>query len=83
MRMKHDPILRTRRRATNVTLPEDLIVDARALNVNISKACQVGLAAAVKDEADRRWKQDNAAWIEAHRRWVDKNPLPLERYRLF
>ena len=72
-----------KRRPTNVTLPEDLVAEARALNVNVSKACQVGLTTAVKDEADRRWKEENAVWIEEHRRWVENNALPLERYRLF
>ena len=83
MRMKHEVMAVAKRRPTNITLPEDLVAEARALNVNVSKACQVGLVAAVKDEGDRRWKQENAAWIEAHRRWVENNELPLERYRLF
>ncbi len=81
--MKRETVTSAKRRPTNVTLSIDLVAEARALNVNVSKACQVGLVAAVKDEADRRWKQDNAAWIEAHRRWVENNELPLERYRLF
>lgn len=83
MRMKHEVITAAKRRPTNVTLPEALVAEARSLNVNVSKACQVGLMAAVKDEADRRWKQENSTWIEAHRRWVENNELPLERYRLF
>ena len=83
MRMKHEPIERTRRRATNVTLPDDLVSQARVLNVNLSKACEQGLATAVHEEGQRRWKAENAAWITAHREWVEANELPLERYRLF
>ena len=81
MRMKHEVI--SRRRATNVTLPEDLVDRARAAKVNLSRACAAGLSAAVELAEEQRWKAENADWIEAHRRWVDANELPLERYRLF
>lgn len=80
--MKHEPI-GTKRRATNVTLPEALVAEARQLNVSVSRACEAGLAIAVKSAADQQWKIENAEWIEAHRRWVETNGLPLERYRLF
>jgi antitoxin CcdA len=73
----------TRRRATNVTLPDELVGRARELDVNLSKACEAGLAAAVKDAARSRWKADNTEWIQAHRQWVEENDLPLEKYRLF
>jgi antitoxin CcdA len=80
--MKHE-VVRGRRRATNVTLPEELVAQARALNVNLSKSCEAGLVTAVDEAAKRRWKSDNADWITAHRRWVEEKELPLERYRLF
>ena len=82
VRMEHQ-VIAARRRATNVTLPEQLVADARALQVSVSRACEAGLAAAVKDAGDKRWKAENAEWIEAHRKWVEANELPLERYRLF
>lgn len=81
--MKHEQVGPRRRRATNVSLPEDLVSEARELKVNVSRACEAGLVLAVKDEADRRWKIENADWIKAHHAWVEANELPLERYRLF
>lgn len=89
MRMKHEVISKRRatelgkKRPTNVTLPSELVQEARALNVNLSKACAAGLAAAVEQAEEARWKADNADWIAAHRRWVEANELPLEKYRLF
>ena len=89
MRMKHDLIepLRVggshKRRPTNVTLPPDLVRQARTLEVNVSQACAAGLAAAVAQAEEARWKIEHAEWIAAHRRWVDAHELPLERYRLF
>jgi antitoxin CcdA len=41
------------------------------------------LRAALKRELDRRWQEDNRDWAEAVNRWVEKNGLPLEKYRLF
>lgn len=81
--MKHDPIRSTKRRATNVSLPDGLVAEARALDINVSQACEAGLSVAVREEAGRRWKEENRAWIDAHRAWVEENGLPLERYRLF
>ena len=81
MRMKHEVI--TRRRATNVTLPDALVAEARRLDVNLSKASEAGVANAVRAAATARWKADNADWITSHRRWVEEHELPLERYRLF
>lgn len=81
MRMKHEVI--SRRRATNVTLPEQLVERARALDVNLSKACEEGLAQAVVAAEKAQWKRENASWIAAHRHWVEHNELPLDRYRLF
>ena len=78
--MKHEAI--SRRRATNITLPERLVEEARSLDVNLSKACEAGLADAVKLAGKERWKADNAGWITAHRQWVEQNDLPLDRYRL-
>lgn len=82
MRMKHE-VIASRRRPTNVTLPQEMVEGARELGVNISKACQAGLQAAVTAAQKERWKAENADWIKAHQRWVEQNQLPLEHLRLF
>jgi len=71
------------RRATNVSLPADLIQEARGLGVNISQACQGGLEAEVKKARAAAWVQENRAAIESSNAWVEKNGLPLAKYRLF
>lgn len=81
MRMKHDPVIK--RRATNLSLPEDLVAEARRLGVNLSKACEAGLARAVRHEKGRRWLEDNRSAIEGWNRWTEKNGLPLAKYRAF
>ncbi len=71
------------RRATNVTLPEALLQDARELGINLSQACERGLAAAVADMRRQRWLQENAAAIEAWNGHVAEHGLPLAAYRQF
>ena len=83
MRMKHEPIAVGKRRPTNVSLPADAVAEAKMRGINVSKACEAGLMAQLDTVRIEQWKRDNQAWIDAHRAWVEDNPLPLERYRLF
>ncbi|MGU3317253.1 type II toxin-antitoxin system CcdA family antitoxin [Sphingomonas sp. M6A6_1c] len=39
------------------------------------------LRAALKRELDRRWQEDNRKAAEGWNRWIEKNGLPLEKYR--
>jgi antitoxin CcdA len=71
------------RRATNVTLPEDLQREAKALKVNISQACENGLAQAVQDAKRRQWLAENREAMEAYNAYVEKNGLLLAAYRQF
>lgn len=41
------------------------------------------LAEAVRAEKTRRWQAENAAAIAAQHEWVEKNELPLAKYRMF
>ena len=83
MHMKHDPILRTKRRATNVTLPEDVLEQARQFGINVSKACEAGLRVAVHGEVERRWEEEHRERIDKFSAWLDRNGMPFEDLRLF
>lgn len=71
------------RKATNVSLPSDTVAMAKELGINVSKACEAGLAAEVKKEWERRWKEEHRDAIEANNAWVENHGLPLAKYRLF
>ncbi len=71
------------RKATNVSLRRDLLEEARALEVNVSRACGKGLAAEVAAERARRWREENAEAIAFWNDYVDRDGLPLARYRQF
>jgi antitoxin CcdA len=71
------------RRATNVTLPEALVAQAKDLKVNISQACEAGLAAQVKAAREKKWLEENREAIECYNKYVEENGLTLERFRTF
>ena len=71
------------RRATNVTLPEGLLRDARALGINLSQACEAGLSAAVAEARRDRWLEENRDAIEAWNAYVAERDVPLAAFRQF
>ena len=71
------------KKATNVSLNAELVDEARRLEINVSEACQSGLAAEVKKAREAAWKEDNRAAIESWNDYIRKNGLPLARYRQF
>lgn len=68
-----------KKKATNLSLDRELLKDAKALGVNISQAAEEG----VRDAARKAWLEENRASLEAWGEWVEKNGLPLEKYRMF
>jgi antitoxin CcdA len=81
--MKHDPITTGKRKAVNLSLDEGVVMAAREVGINLSRACETALRDAAKAERDRRWREENRDWAESVNRWVEENGLPLEKYRLF
>lgn len=80
--MKHERISGPRR-AANISLPAQLIQDARDLGVALSSACEAGLAAEVKKAREAKWIEENWDAIQSSNRWVEEHGLPLAKYRQF
>ena len=71
------------RRPTNVSLDTRLIAEARALGVNISRACERGLSEQVADARAALWLADNEAALASSNAHVEQHGLPLAGSRLF
>lgn len=71
------------RRATNVSLDAALLEEARTLDINISRACERGLAARIAELRAERWRSDNTEALVSSNRHVEENGVPLARYRGF
>lgn len=72
-----------RRKSTNVTLDPQLVADAKALGVNVSRACETGLAAELKAARKKQWVEENWNAIQSSNAYVEKYGLPLAKYRMF
>ena len=62
-----------RRRPVNLTLPEDLLSEAKTLNVNASREAEAGIRSAVKKAREQEWLKANRAGIDAHNKRVEKS----------
>jgi len=71
------------KKATNVSLSADLVEEAKRLGLNVSEACQTGLAAEVKKAREAAWKEENSAAIESWNEYIRKNGMPYDQYRQF
>lgn len=71
------------KRATNVSLPEDLLAEAKALRINISQAAESGVAQAITRARSELWLAENQEAIESSNAYVEKHGLPLAKYRMF
>lgn len=69
------------RKPTNVSLPADLVSEAKRLGINVSQACEAGLAGEVRKKLSEEWKRENKEAIESSNEYVRKHGLPLTRYR--
>lgn len=71
------------KRATNVSINERLLAEARALEVNISRAAEAGLVQAIAARRAELWAAENRAALESSNAYVERSGLPLADYRGF
>jgi antitoxin CcdA len=79
-------LIRGPRRATNLSLDEGLVEQARRANINLSQAAERGIAEELSEvrEADaQQWLAEHGDTLQEINDWVDKNGLPLDKHRLF
>jgi len=71
------------KKATNVSLSETVLAEAKALRINISQAAESGVVRAVAERRAELWVAENAKAFECWNDYVEKNGLPLAKYRSF
>lgn len=71
------------KRAINVSISVRLLAEARALDVNISRAAEAGLAQAIASRRAELWIAENRAALDSSNAYVEQNGLPLAAYRNF
>lgn len=71
------------KKATNVSLAENLLAEAKELRINVSQAAEAGVAKAVAEKRAELWLKENWEAIESSNAYVEQHGLPLEKYRMF
>ncbi|MES2754254.1 MAG: type II toxin-antitoxin system CcdA family antitoxin [Pseudomonadota bacterium] len=79
----NDPTPVRRRKAINVSLDPKLVEEAKVLGLNISRACEAGLAEETKQARWAAWRKENAEAIASSNAYVEKYGLPLDPIRAF
>ena len=84
MEMRMGKALEVRaRKSTNVTLPPEVLARAKELGINLSRASERGVREEIQETEARRWADDNAELIAAYTAMVERDGLPLAKYRTF
>jgi antitoxin CcdA len=81
MRMNKPSKFATPRRATNVSLPSEMVEEAKRLGINVSQACEGGLSTQVKSARETKWLEENRASLLAWNTWVEENGMAYDEYR--
>lgn len=71
------------KKAANISIDVGILSEAKALGINVSQACEAGLAKEVKTVREAKWKRENESTIQEWNEWVAKNGIPLSEYRQF
>lgn len=87
MRMNHvskmSRVSGSAKRATNVSLNAELIVQAKELGINISQACEAGLEQSIRAITAEAWLEANREALASSNAYVEQNGLPLAKHRQF
>jgi antitoxin CcdA len=56
---------------------------AKELGINLSRASERGVREEIQEAEARRWADDNAELVAAYSAMVERDGLPLAKYRMF
>ena len=71
------------RKPTNLSIDRTLLDEARALDVNLSRAAEAGLRASVKAAKEAQWLAENAEALDSSNTYAEVHGVPLARFRQF
>jgi antitoxin CcdA len=68
----------TKRRPVNLTIREDVLKEAKELNLNTSKAAETGILSAIKKAQEDLWLEQNQKAIKAYNQDIENRGLLLK-----
>lgn len=73
-------VIEIKKRPMNLTIREDVIAEAKALNLNASQAAENGMKAAIKKAKEDAWLAENRDAIQAHNDRIERNGLLVKSW---
>lgn len=73
--MKQSKTNRTVKKSVNLSVNEQLLAEAKELNINLSATFETALEAEVKTRRSAKWLEENKAGLEALNNFVDENGI--------
>lgn len=74
---------RRRKRATNLSVDEQLLERAKRLGLNVSRVLEDGLSRAIREREAQEWLRRNRAALEAYNQQVEKHGVFSDGLRAF
>jgi antitoxin CcdA len=71
------------RKAVNLTMDEALLARARAAGLNLSAELEETVRAKIANLEAERWKRESAEAIRHNNEILEREGLPLAKYRMF
>lgn len=75
--------VRRRKRATNLSVDEQLLERAKRLKLNLSQVLESGLAQAIREREAEEWLRRNRAALDAYNEQVEKHGVFSDGLRSF
>ena len=73
----------TSKRATNVTLDEELLREAKDLGINLSQTFEKHLYDVVREAKRKRWLEENKAALDDHNAFIERHGVFSDGLRRF
>ena len=74
---------RAQKKATNLSINEDLLAKARELNINLSATLEQALDEALRKKLREQWLSENKAAMEAYNAHVEQHGVFSDGLRSF
>lgn len=74
---------KNRRKPVNLSLPQDIVDQAKALGINVSQVAEIALSGEVRRVRETRWLEENADAIKEYNERVDEKGMYIEDLRRF
>jgi len=74
---------KARKRPVNVSLDEDIVAEARKLNINLSKTLEKAVVSELRAARREKWLRENRKAVQAHNQRVEEQGAFSDGVRSF